>query len=231
MYQYSLVWYINLFLSSIADSPKSDDIDIRIANLKTHFTYSLYSNICRSLFKKDKLLFSLILCVGILRGAGSIDSDEWQFLLTGGIVTDPTIPTNPAQLWLSDKGWGEIQRISQMKNFIGFAQDFEANLEEWKAFYKTGEPYKEPVPGKWNTQLGAFQKLIIMRMIRPDKLVPAIMEFVKSQMGQNFVEPPPFDLAASYADSHNLAPLIFVLSPGTDPMAGYGHLTQLAKIC
>ncbi|KAJ3342024.1 Dynein heavy chain 7, axonemal [Gonapodya sp. JEL0774] len=219
MYQYSLTWYINLFIQAIDSSEKSDVLDDRLANLRAFFTYLLYCNVCRSLFKKDKLLFSFLLTIGLMKNKNEIDPDEWNFLLTGGLAMSENGPPNPASKWLSDQAWSDICKISEMPAFKNFRQDFENNILRWKDIYDSAEPFRGVFAGGWDTRLTSFQKLIVIRTLRFDKIVPAILEFVKEKMGQKFVEPPPFDLGASYADSNNLNPLIFILSPGADPMS------------
>ena len=54
-------------LQSILNSEKSEVLPKRIEFLNNHFTKSIYRNVCRSLFENDKLLFSFILCIGIMK--------------------------------------------------------------------------------------------------------------------------------------------------------------------
>ena len=42
MYQYSMSWFVTLFLASIRNSKKTDHLPSRIKNLNDHFTYSMY---------------------------------------------------------------------------------------------------------------------------------------------------------------------------------------------
>ncbi|XP_054282731.1 dynein axonemal heavy chain 7-like [Macrosteles quadrilineatus] len=217
MYQYSLVWFINLFKAAIDNTEKSENVEDRIAELTTYFTYSLYVNICRSLFEKDKLLFSLLLTVNLMFNKQQMDHSEWMFLLTGGVGLDNPYP-NPAT-WLPQNSWDQLCRCDLLTNFKGFRKHFETHQKEWKEFFDSVEPHKNPYPDPWEKKLNRFQKIIMLRCVRYDKVVPAIQDEVERQLGRRFVEPPPFDLPASFADSHCCIPLIFVLTPGADPTA------------
>jgi len=60
--------------------------------------------------------------------------------------------------------------------------------------------------------------MCVQRTIRPDMLVPAISNFVVDKIGSYFVTPPAFDLGLVFKDSGPTTPLVFVLSPGADPL-------------
>lgn len=67
-------------------------------------------------------------------------------------------------------------------------------------------------------------------MLRPDKLVVGVQKYVLAEMGSKYVEPPPFDLDSCYQDSTSLTPLIFVLSPGSDPMSALLKYAENLKV-
>lgn len=62
--------------------------------------------------------------------------------------------------------------------------------------------------------------------MKEEKLVALIKHFVLNILGKLFIESPVFDLKGSFNDSSCTTPIIFVLSPGADPIS---YLLALAK--
>ncbi|XP_078041170.1 dynein heavy chain 3, axonemal [Augochlora pura] len=219
MYQYSLVWFIHLYVMAIANSEQTSDLTARIKSMNTYFTASIYRNVCRSLFEKDKLIFSFVLCVGLMRAAHELDESLWTFLLTGGVALDNPFP-NPDSSWLTDRSWSEVVRATNLQGLEMLKDSFQKNTHQWKTFYDLSNPQDNAFPQPFDQVTEGLIKLVILRCVRPDKIVAAVRSFIIHHMGQSFVEPPPFDLQGSYNDSSNVTPLLFILSPGSDPMAG-----------
>ncbi|KXS21750.1 hypothetical protein M427DRAFT_107149 [Gonapodya prolifera JEL478] len=217
MYQYSLSWFLNLFSGAISHSEKSDNINQRIVNINEFFTYSLFLNVCRSLFEKHKLLFSFLLSVRILMDKNAIDQDEWKFLLTGTSTGETIDVPNPALDWLSIRSWLEIRSLSTLPAFKGFDSDMALHVDRFKQIFDSAAPQRERLPGKWNSDVDQFQRILILRCIRADSVIAAIQEFISAQLGERFIEPQASDVSMLYKDSTPSTPLIFVLSAGADP--------------
>ncbi|XP_041356323.1 dynein heavy chain 6, axonemal-like isoform X2 [Gigantopelta aegis] len=77
------------------------------------------------------------------------------------------------------------------------------------------------VKGHWQIRLTSFQKLVFIKAFSEEKTVFAINDFVKENLGQQFVESPPVGLQELYQDMNKVTPLIFVLSTGSDPMGAF----------
>uniref|UniRef100_A0A8D3BVT1 Dynein axonemal heavy chain 12 n=1 Tax=Scophthalmus maximus TaxID=52904 RepID=A0A8D3BVT1_SCOMX len=218
MYQYSLSWFVNLYINSIQESNKSKILERRLQYLTNHFTYNLYCNVCRSLFERDKLLFSFLLCSNLLLAKKEIEYSDFMFLLTGGVGLQEAL-ANPDPSWLQDRSWEEICRANELPGLRGIKEAFIKSPADFKPIYESKEPCNVPLPTPWCDQLNDLQKMIIVRCLRPDKMEPSVTKYVSGKLGKKFVQPPPFDLSKSYLDSNSTIPLVFVLSPGADPMA------------
>lgn len=128
MYQYSLSYFINLFLRSINDAPKSKDVHTRLEHLKEHFSYFLFVNVCRSLFDRHKLLFAFKLALV----QKPVPPVLLNFLLTGGISMENSHP-NPLEGVMSDKSWGEVCRLNDLGGrYEGLRESVSSNALPWQ---------------------------------------------------------------------------------------------------
>ena len=152
-----------------------------------------------------------------------MDHDEWRYYLAGptGAIDIVRNPTD----WLGDLEWAEAYKqiycMSKLPVFHGFDQFFIQNSKKFQEIFDSHEPHNEPIPGDWNHKLNSFQKMIILKCLRPDKMALAVQNFITEKLGKVFIEPPTFNLAKSFKDSSITIPLIFVLSAGSDPVADF----------
>ncbi|CAH8511378.1 unnamed protein product [Dicrocoelium dendriticum] len=216
MYQYSLEWFVNIFLHGILNADKADNVPQRVKNINNFFTFSLYTNVCRSLFEKHKLMFAFLVAIRILQNEGLINADEYRYLLAGGTHKPREVP-NPAPEWISDRMWGDILTLTALPAFATLPESVTANRDGFKAIFDSAEPHRAIFPDPWQKNLDSFQRILLLRCLRSDKVTNAMQDFVTHHLGQRFVEPQTTALPEVFKDSSPSAPLIFVLSQGTDP--------------
>jgi dynein heavy chain, axonemal len=202
----------------------------RIKQLKGYHSLAVYKSTCIGLFARHKLLFSLLICMKKLMEEAQppkVNYSEYQFFLRGANILDrSSLRENPFPEWLEQLAWENLTEIEKLATFRGLTGSVEQSPRDWKAWYRSANPEAKPLPGDWNNKLDDFQRMVVLRAVRSDRVVQAATTFISMNIGSEMVNPPVLDLDQVFNDSTPLMPLIFVLSTGADPT---NMLAQLAK--
>lgn len=58
------------------------------------------------------------------------------------------------------------------------------HLDDWRELFDSPKPHLQPLPAEWQARLGPFQRLLLLRALRQDKLTQAISTYVADTMGR-----------------------------------------------
>lgn len=116
--------------------------------------------------------------------------------------------------------------MNELPAFEGILDYFIDFNKKFKKIFDAPDAHKEPLPGKWNDKLNSFQKMILLKAVRPDKVTMAVQEYIIEQIGEEYIKPPTFRLDQCFGDSANITPLVFVLSTGSDPIASFNKFCE-----
>jgi dynein heavy chain len=241
MYQYSLNWFLVLFSAALENfrKPKAAEVEeegeneevaeevVEVSALAEYFTHSLYTNVCRSLFEKDKLLFAFLLTAKQAQARGAISASEFALLTEVEEGDEDDLGSMPAECkgWLPPARWLALCQMAPESEIIRAALlDFGANASSWRAISASECPLREQfpplagLPGEAaSRELDNFTKLCLVKALAPGSFIPAAREYILLERGQQYLNPPLFDLERSFDDSTWATPLIFLL-PGADPL-------------
>lgn len=197
MYQFSLDSYTVLFSHSLNRAQHSDNIEERNENIQQVHTLAVYNNTCRGLFEEHKLLFSFCLAIkvqqtAVAKGAEKVNPDEYLYFLRGPVGINfenmENIPSVPD--WLSQKVWDFIIGLGTLPAFDGIAASFEQYGEDWRNWYMEQEPEVLPFPGEWSRKCNNLQIMLIVRCLRPDRVLNTIRRYVSTVLSPEFIVPP-----------------------------------------
>lgn len=88
------------------------------------------------------------------------------------------------------------------------------------------DPELQEIPSNYSTVLKPFEKLMLIRCFRVDRVYRAVINYIIEVMGEEYVTPPHISLDLIFEQSTAMMPIIFILSPGSDPTS---QLMKLAE--
>jgi len=156
-----------------------------------------------------------------------------MFFIQGSLVTGTP---NPIKKWLPDIQWYSVNALIQLEGFENFAKnmvtDAPKRFEDW---YNHLVPEEQTLPLDWrNLDQQPFQKMLIVRCLRPDRCTVALSNFIQQSLpsGDDFVN---CDASLSflqvvdsaYGDSSPTTPIYFVLSAGANPVKDVEALARM----
>jgi len=201
-------------------------IDVKLPTMIEDITLAIYSNISRGLFEHHKLIFSFLLSINVNLQIGKITNAEWNFLVHGPTATaKKRVPEKPMVLALTEDVWKTVNYMTEVfpkfkslsENCTGRIQiklgDFALNIHL--------DPENNNPAVNWDSILNPFEKLMIIRAFKEEKLICAISNYVSVELGKNFVESPEVSYRLLYTNTSSTLPLIFILSPGSDPFKSF----------
>ena len=173
---------------------------------------TIFQYVTQGLFERHRLIAASELAFKILKSKGELSSQSLDHLLKGPRVKGKP---NPLADWLPDAAWEALTALSELEDFTSLPDDIVGSSKRWKEWFELEYCETESYPGEWR-KVSEFNKLLMMRTLRPDRLPAAIKQFVEAVLGSQFTESVPFNLERSFADAKPGTPIFVFLSPGVD---------------
>jgi dynein heavy chain, axonemal len=196
-----------------------EEIKVRCKILKDSSTLVTYKYMNRGMFERDKLTVATQLCLKILVDSGELTEVQVRLLVVG-----PIPPADPGSMgalseWLPESSWPKVKALESMRPgpFERLGEDMILDSGRWRDWFDNEKPETTLLPGDYKATVKPFHMLLLLRAVRPDRLVAALTAYVAAALGSEFVSQRPFDMAATFQESSKYSPIFFVLFPGVDP--------------
>ncbi len=183
--------------------------------LKDSVTKVSFFYINRGLFERDKLMVAAQLCFQVMVRDDRLSAEQLGVLVQGKADINAG-NMGPLSDWMPELMWQKVKGLEVVEELKKLGDEMQQLPDAWLKWFDEEKPDAVPCPGIYKT-LSPFHRMLILRVMRPDRMRVALTQFVHDQLGEVFVNPPQFDMTKTYEETSNSTPVFFVLFPGTDP--------------
>jgi dynein heavy chain len=197
--------------------PKNkEELDKRLEVLTESVMFTVVCYIRRGLFVCDKMTLATQVCLWVLRKSGDLPADEVAMLISGKQKDTGAAMSQILAEWLPESAWLGLQALKELKAFEKLAEDMDSSPEMWQRWYNLEKPEVVDMPKEYKS-LDEWKKILVLRVVRPDRVTPAMSQFIKERLGTRYIDEEAFNMRSCFDESSPSTPIFFVLFPGVDP--------------
>ncbi|KAL8445804.1 hypothetical protein Emed_005360 [Eimeria media] len=230
LYQWSLEVFTNQLQATLSNC--QDTTESRRDSLIDLLTWEVYSKTCRGLLDSHRLVFAFMIAKAIDAQAGNVSPAALEFLLRGITQQESEAFDGTPPPWISQAIWKNILYLDTRVGgqLQGFASAASSEDGAWKTLIESGDELVGKLPQINGKDLGAFESLVVIKALRGSELHAACRLYVQSILGPRYISSPQQDLSKALEDSTAYRPLIFILSPESDPVGPIRALVAHAAL-
>ncbi|KAI8621722.1 dynein heavy chain and region D6 of dynein motor-domain-containing protein [Chytriomyces sp. MP71] len=216
MYQFSLSSYLRIFQNSLKfeGSAAKDGTELRIKLLISELEKLIYKYVARSIFKADRQMFALYMI--LKQHPNLFDAKEWSYFIGQLISSGDEGKGIEIPRWIPTERKSSFQQFKTLLPELSEACNFTDN-DAWSHWISSAT-CEINFPKSLSKRVSAFHKLLLVKTLRPDRLMSAMMVFCCTILGVDNLAPTAVNLKRIY-EEESLAsePILFITTPGSDP--------------
>ncbi|TPX59802.1 hypothetical protein PhCBS80983_g02245 [Powellomyces hirtus] len=220
-YQFSLNFFLEIFqhiLHGNANLKTVRDPGQRLKLLERDLFYVSFRRISRALLHEDQLTLAILL--SRIKAQQKSNLREYEYLV--GIGADRIGQAKPSAKLVEAYGEdiaAKMTNIGRLQKLKTLPAHMEANVQQWKQFLTDRAP--ELAVPSWSSESAdaveeAFRTLLIVKDLRPDRLIPAATLYVQTVFDGSYIMSGELDLQSVVDEVITPVPIALCSGAGYD---------------
>ena len=224
LYQYSVDIFNVLFCKSLNQSPYSsltEEAELPISEvtreLSSIVTLTLCKHVKRGLLDRHRFVFDMIVGISVLQDVDAVPNDQLRFFLLKEPQTVQPQSSEPCPVsCIQQDQWDSLRLLSKkIHQFSSLVGEIEKRGKRWKDWIASEKPEEERLPGDAR-YLSLFEKMLLIKVLRPDRVAAAGHNFVTELLGESFTATTPTTMTDVLREASSTHPVMYIISQGCD---------------